>query len=83
MFICLDVFKSFVEAVGLHGVEKHLAIQLLIQVGGILTDAACDEDLEGKEPGDQWFFSLRKYNGIERGTPGLAFRMSEFHESYF
>lgn len=50
MFICLDIFKSFVEAAGLHGVEKHLTIQLLIQVGGILTDAACDEDLEGKEP---------------------------------
>ena len=53
MFICLDIFKSFLEAVELHGVEKHLIIQLLIQVGGILTDAACDEDLEGKEPGDQ------------------------------
>lgn len=53
MFICLDVFKSFLEAVELHGVEKHLTIQLLIQVGGILTNAACDEDLEGKEPLDR------------------------------
>ena len=44
MFICLDVFKSFVEGVELRVVEKHLTIQLLIQVGGILTDAACDED---------------------------------------
>lgn len=53
MFIFLDVFKSFVEAVELYGVEKHPIIQLLIQVGGILTDAACDEDLEGEEPGHQ------------------------------
>ena len=83
MFICLDIFKSFLEAVELHGVEKHLIIQLLIQVGGILTDAACDEDLEGKEPGDQCFLTLKEYNGIERGTPSLAFRISGFHQSYF
>ena len=83
MFISLDIFKSFLEAVELHGVEKHLTIQLLIQVGGILTDTACDEDLEGKEPGDQWFLTLKEYNGIERVTPSLAFRISGFQQSYF
>ena len=47
-FYFIDVFEAFVRKVHEHGIQNHPAIKIIMTVGGLVAEVACQTKMDGK-----------------------------------
>ena len=57
LLFLLDVFEAFVRAVDKLGLRDHPGAKVVITVGGLLTDAACELKLDGMWMGYFFYYT--------------------------